>query len=91
MQGSVRKSLRLDHSLLRVLIVIQLSAGLSRRTATSEHRSSGEVNLASPERQGMVTNNQKYFTFYLNTPSFESSVKKVWPSKGRLKLQRVVD
>jgi hypothetical protein len=27
----------------------------------------------------------------LNTPSFESSVKKVWPSKGRLKLQRVVD
>ena len=47
--------------------VIQLRAGLSRRTATTQHRSSEEGNSLVLRDKRTVTYNQKYFIFYLRT------------------------
>ena len=57
-QGSIGKSRRHDHSLLRVFERYSAQCRSLGEQRQPEHRSSEEGNLVRPERQGMVTYNQ---------------------------------
>ncbi len=68
------------------------SVQVSGRTATTwAQKFWGGQPRRSWETRNGDTQSKMIHIFLKNTPSFESSVKKVSPSKARLKLQRVVD